>query len=125
MFDDARAISDGESRENTKSSQEETQTDQPEHGLGRSTAAVVAFPANRVRGLIRETAATIIARPTKSEWHRRHAAGRVWAWLMLAGIDRAHIGKQVAAFDEALDAELHRQAVLDALRGRQDSGDAA
>ncbi|MGX5803495.1 DUF6074 family protein [Bradyrhizobium sp. Arg314] len=85
------------------------------------TGEVVAFPADRLRGFILETVATIRAKPaSKREWHFRHNIGRVWTYLTIAGVARHEVELEVKRFAEAVATELRRQAVIAKLHGLDD-----
>lgn len=80
------------------------------------TAEVVAFPADRLCGRLRETAAYIRSKPrAKWDWNFKHECNRVWNEVKMAGFSWDEAARQRRAFAVALECELRRQIVLEAL----------
>jgi hypothetical protein len=84
-------------------------------------AEIIAFPAERMCGRLRDTAAFILQRPeAKQEWHFRNQVHRVWHQLKVHRLSDDEAGAQMRAFAAALEVEMRRQQVITYLYGDVD-----
>jgi hypothetical protein len=84
------------------------------------TGEVVAFPAERLRRRLRETAAYIRAKPrAKWDWNFKHECNRIFDEVKMAGFSWEEAARQRRAFAVALECEIRRQIVLEALHEEQ------
>jgi len=88
---------------------------QYELDFGR-TAKIVSFPADRQRARLREEAARIRRLP-REKWSAsfKRACNRVWNETVIAGFTFEEADRQRRAFAVALECEIRRQIVLEAL----------
>lgn len=89
-------------------------------------AEIIAFPADRVRGRLRDTAAFILQKPeAKRDWHFRNRVNRVWHEQKIQGRSDAEAGAQMRAFAVALEIEMRRRKVIAYLFGSADEAGGA
>jgi hypothetical protein len=81
-----------------------------------ATAELIAFPASRMRGRLRDTASFILSKPpAKRDWHRRNQAGRVWDEAKRSRLPDHIAGQQMRAFATALENEMRKQVICSIL----------
>lgn len=86
-----------------------------------ATAEIIAFPADRMRGKLRDTAAFILQKPeAKRDWHLLNQVNRVWHEQKIQGRSDREAGAQMRAFAVALEVEMRRQQVIAYLFGSAD-----
>lgn len=78
-----------------------------------ATAELIAFPADRMRGHLRDAAAFILSKPeAKRAWHFKNQVGRVWDDLKRQRLSNDVAGAETRAFAVALECEMRKQLIF-------------